>query len=577
MTSFLTHHRRRILIIALGSALLMLGLIGQLGYLMIFQSEHYMKLADELHERERTIKAARGEIVDRNGTVIATNRTVCTVSVVYNQVEDRETVIQVLVSELGLPESEVRKKVEKRSSREIIKTNVDKALGDRIRSHGLAGVKVDEDYKRYYPYNSLASKVLGFTGADNQGIIGLEVMYESFLKGYDGTILTLTDAKGVELENAAENRIEPVAGNTLTVSLDVNIQKYAEQAAYQVMEQKGAKAVSIILMNPQNGEIYAMVNAPEFDLNDPFTFGADAGYSTAEEKQNLLNQMWRNRCINDTYEPGSTFKIITAAAGLEAGVVSLDDRFSCPGFRIVEDRKIRCHKVGGHGGETFLQGAMNSCNPVFIDVGQRLGVDGFYKYFKQFGLLGKTGIDLPGEAATIMHKKENMGLVELATVSFGQSFQITPIQLLTTASSIINGGNRITPHFAMRAESTDGTVVREFTYPVKEGTVTKETSETMRYVLEQVVAEGSGNKAQVEGFRVGGKTATSEKLPRSLKKYISSFLGFAPADDPQVIALITIDEPAGVYYGGTIAAPVIGDIFDNILPYLGIKKVNSSN
>lgn len=577
MTSFLTHHRRKIVIIAFGSALLMLGLIGQLGYLMIFQSEHYMEQANELHERERTIKAARGMIVDRNGTVIAANRTVCTVSVVYNQVEDREAVVRVLVSELGLSESEVRKKVEKRSSREIIKTNVDKELGDRIRSHGLAGVKVDEDYKRYYPYNSLASKVLGFTGADNQGIIGLEVMYESFLKGHDGTILTLTDAKGVELENAAENRIEPVPGNTLTVSLDVNIQKYAEQAACQVMERKGAKAVSIIIMNPQNGEIYAMVNVPEFNLNDPFTLGYDAVYSTSGEKQNLLNQMWRNRCINDTYEPGSTFKIITAAAGLEAGVVSLNDRFSCPGFRIVEDRKIRCHKVGGHGSETFLQGAMNSCNPVFIDVGQRLGVDGFYNYFQQFGLLGKTGIDLPGEAATIMHKKENMGLVELATVSFGQSFQITPIQLLTTASSIINGGNRITPHFAVRAESTDGTMVREFTYPVTEGIVTKETSETMRYVLERVVAEGSGNKAQVEGYQVGGKTATSEKLPRSLKKYISSFLGFAPADDPQVIALITIDEPAGVYYGGTIAAPVIGEIFDNILPYLGIKKVNSSN
>ena len=577
MTSFLTHHRRRILVIAFGSALLMLGLIGQLGYLMIFRSDHYMKLADELHERERTIKAARGEIVDRNGTVIATNRTVCTVSVVYNQVTDRETVIRILVSELELEEQEVRKKVEKRSSREIIKTNVDKAVGDRIRSHGLAGVKVDEDYKRYYPYDSLASKVLGFTGADNQGIIGLEVMYESFLKGRDGTILTLTDAKGVELENAAENRVEPVTGHTLTVSLDVNIQKYAEQAAYQVMERKGAKAVSIILMNPKNGEIYAMVNAPEFNLNDPFSLGADAGYSTAEEKQQLLNQMWRNRCINDTYEPGSTFKIITAAAGLEAGVVSLNDRFSCPGFRIVEDRKIRCHKVGGHGGETFLQGAMNSCNPVFIDVGQRLGVDGFYKYFKQFGLLGKTGIDLPGEAATIMHKKENMGLVELATVSFGQSFQITPIQLLTTASSIINGGTRITPHFAVRAESTDGTTVREFTYPAKEGTVTAETSATMRYVLEQVVAEGSGSKAQVEGYLVGGKTATSEKLPRSLKKYISSFLGFAPADAPQVIALITIDEPVGIYYGGTIAAPVIGDIFDNILPYMGVKKVNSSN
>lgn len=546
----------------------MLGLSAHLGYLMIFESEHYSRLADELHERERSIKAARGEIVDRNGVVIATNRTVCTVSVVYNQVEDRETVIRVLTDELDLLETEVRKRVEKRSSREIIKTNVDKAVGDRIRAYGLAGVKVDEDYRRYYPYDSLASKVLGFTGADNQGIIGLEIMYESYLKGTDGKILTLSDAKGVEVENAAEDRIEPVTGNTLTVSLDVNIQKYAEQAAYQIMEKKGAKAVSIIIMNPQNGELYAMVNAPEFNLNDPFAL---TGTEESGGKQDLLNRMWRNRCINDTYEPGSTFKIITAAAGLEEGVVSLTDRFSCPGFRIVEDRKIRCHKVGGHGSETFLEGAMNSCNPVFIDVGQRLGVDSFYKYFEQFGLLGKTGIDLPGEAATIMHRKENMGLVELATVSFGQSFQITPIQLVTTASSIINGGNRITPHFAVRAESADGTAVREFTYPVRTGVVSGETSGTMRYILEQVVAEGSGKRAKLDGYRIGGKTATSEKLPRSLKKYISSFLGFAPADNPQVIALITIDEPVGIYYGGTIAAPVVADIFENILPYLGIE------
>jgi len=568
MNSFLTHHRKRILAAFLVLTILMAGLIAHLGYLMIFRSEHYGQMADELHERERTIKAARGEIVDRNGVVIASNRTVCTVSVIFNQIKEPERAIEVLCDELGLPEEEVRKKVEKRSSREIIKTNVDKEDGDRIRSHGIAGIKVDEDYKRYYPYGSLASKVLGFTGADNQGIIGLEVMYEKYLKGLDGKILTLTDAKGVELENAAEERIEPVAGSTLTVSLDVNIQKYAEQAAYQVMEKKGAKAVSIIIMNPQNGEIYAMVNAPEFDLNDPFSLGEGAAFESAKEKQDLLNKMWRNRCINDTYEPGSTFKIITAAAGLEAKVVSLTDRFSCPGFRIVEDRKIRCHKVGGHGGESFLEGAMNSCNPVFIDVGQRLGVDSFYHYFKQFGLLGKTGIDLPGEAATIMHKKENMGLVELATVSFGQSFQITPIQLVTTASSIINGGNRITPHFAVKAESKDKTAVREFTYPVRSGVVSAETSETMRYILEQVVAEGSGKRAKVEGFRIGGKTATSEKLPRSLKKYISSFLGFAPADDPQVIALITIDEPVGIYYGGTIAAPVIGNIFENILPYL---------
>lgn len=571
MNSFLTHHRRKTLIVTVGAMLLILGLIGQLGYLMIVRSEHYSALADELHQRERTIKAARGEIVDRNGVVIATNRTVCTVSVIFNQVEEREKVIEVLCDELHLPEAEVRKKVEKRSSREIIRTNVDKSVGDQIRKYNLAGVKVDEDYKRYYPYQSMASKVLGFTGADNQGIIGLEVKYESYLKGRDGVILTLADAKGVELEYAAEDRVEPIAGNTLTVSLDVNIQKYAEQAAYQVMEKKGAKAVSIVIMNPQNGEIYAMVNVPEFNLNDPFYLGTDVVFDSTEEKQNLLNQMWRNRCINDTYEPGSTFKIMTAAAGLEAGVVSLTDQFSCPGFRIVEDRKIRCHKVGGHGGETFLQGAMNSCNPVFIDVGQRLGVESFYRYFEQFGLLGKTGIDLPGEAATIMHKKDNMGLVELATVSFGQSFQITPMQLLTTASSIINGGNRITPHFAVKAESKDGTVVREFTYPVREGVVSEKTSETMRYVLGQVVAEGSGNKAQVEGYSVGGKTATSEKLPRSLKKYISSFLGFAPVEDPQVIALITIDEPVGIYYGGTIAAPVIGDIFDMILPYLGIE------
>ena len=570
MASFLTHHRKKLLVVFLFSAALMAGLMGQLGYLMIFRSEHYSEMADDLHRRERTIKAARGEILDRNGTVIAANRTVCTVSVVHSQVTEPERVIEMLCAELGLSEEDVRKKVEKRSSREIIKTNVAKETGDAIRGYGLSGVKVDEDYKRYYPYESMASKVLGFTGADNQGIIGLEVMYEEYLKGRDGLILTLSDARGVELPYAAEERLEPVAGDTLTLSLDVNIQKYAEQAAYKVMEEKGANAVSIIIMNPQNGEIYAMVNAPEFDLNDPFALAKGSVYETAEEKQELLNQMWRNRCINDTYEPGSTFKIITAAAGLEQGVVKLTDQFSCPGFRIVEDRKIRCHKVGGHGAETFLQGAMNSCNPVFIDVGQRLGVDGMYKYFEQFGLLKKTGIDLPGEAGTIMHKKENMGLVELATVSFGQSFQITPIQLVTTASSIINGGNRITPHLAVKAESADGTSVTKFSYPVEEGVVSEETSETMRYILEQVVAEGSGKRAQVEGYKVGGKTATSEKLPRSRKKYISSFLGFAPADDPQVIALITIDEPVGVYYGGTFAAPVIADIFENILPYLEI-------
>ena len=577
MAEFLTYHRKKILVVFVISALLMTGLCGQLGFLMIARSDHYSKMADALHERERTIKASRGEIVDRNGTVIAANRTVCTVSVIHNQVKEPEKVIRELARILDLSEEKVRKKVEKWSSREIIRTNVEKSVGDEIMNLGLSGVKVDEDYRRYYPYGSLASKVLGFTGADNQGIIGLEVMYEKYLKGQDGLILTLSDAKGTELQNAAEERVEPIPGNTLTVSLDVNIQKYAEQAAYQVMEKKGAKAVSIIIMNPQNGEIYAMVNAPEFDLNDPFSLSGESSGLTGAELQDARNKMWRNRCINDTYEPGSTFKIITAAAGLEAGVVHLDDKFSCPGFRIVEDRKIRCHKVGGHGAETFLQGAMNSCNPVFIDVGQRLGVDSFYHYFEQFGLLGKTGIDLPGEAATIMHKKENMGLVELATVSFGQSFQITPIQLITTASSIINGGRRITPHFAVSAESTDGMFYRKFSYPERSGVVSGSTSETMRYILEQVVAEGSGKRAKLPEYRIGGKTATSEKLPRSLKKYISSFLGFAPADDPQVIALITIDQPVGIYYGGTIAAPVIADIFSNILPYLDVERVDPAD
>ncbi len=568
-----THHRRKTAVLCILLCLCMAGLMGRLIYLMLCCSEHYSAMAEDLHERERAIKAARGNIIDATGERIATNRTVCTVSVIYNQVKDREQVISVLTDELGLDGAEVRKKVEKRSSREIIKTNVDKEDGDRIRSLHLAGVKVDEDYKRYYPYGSLASKVLGFTGGDNQGIIGLEVVYEKYLKGIDGMILTMTDAAGVEIENTFENRIEPVAGSDLHISLDINIQKYAEQAAYATLEQKGAKRVSVIVMNPKNGELMAMVNAPEFDLNNPFTLNRDvpAGAS-AKEKQELLNQMWRNPSINDTYEPGSTFKIITAAAGLEAGVVRLEDTFSCPGFRIVEDRKIRCHKVGGHGAQTFLQGAMNSCNPVFIDVGQRLGVDNYYHYFEQFGLKQKTGIDLPGEAGTIMHRKEDMGLVELATVSFGQSFQITPIQLITTAASIINGGNRVTPHFGVEVVSSDGESVRKLMFPVQPGIVSSQTSAMMREVLEQVVAAGSGKRAALEGYRIGGKTATSEKLPRSLKRYISSFVGFAPANDPQVIALITIDEPQGVYYGGTIAAPVIADIFQNILPYLGIEE-----
>lgn len=558
--------------------MVMSGLTGRLIFLMVFRSSYYSQKAEDLHQRERTIKAARGRIMDRNGVVLADNRTVCTVSVIHNQVEDTEQVTTVLSELLAMPQEEIRKKVEKYSSREIIRTNVDKETGDQIRQQHLAGVKVDEDYKRYYPYDSLASKVLGFTGGDNQGIIGLEVKYENWLKGRNGKILTMTDAAGVELENAFEDREEPVPGHDLTISLDYNIQMYAQQMALKVKEEKGAKQVSVIIMNPQNGELLAMVNVPEFNLNDPFTFNMEIEDESGKmgSKQELLNQMWRNPAINDTYEPGSTFKIITAAAGLEAGVVKLEDTFSCPGFRIVEDRKIRCHKVGGHGSETFLQGAMNSCNPVFIDVGQRLGVEQYYRYFIQFGLKGKTGVDLPGEASTIMHKKENMGPVELATVSFGQSFQITPLQLITTAASIVNGGTRVTPHFGIRAVSQNGEQVHTFTYPQKEGIVSRETSETMRYILEQVVAEGSGKRASLPGYRIGGKTATSEKLPRSLKKYISSFLGFAPADDPQVMALITIDEPVGIYYGGTIAAPVIADIFQNILPYLEIPAKAAS-
>ncbi len=578
-----TCHRGKTAVLYFLLSLMIIGLGGRLFYLMVFRSEYYSAKAEDLHLRERSIKAARGRILDRNGQVLADNRTVCTISVIYSQVTDREETIQILSRELGLEEGEVRRKVEKRSSREVIASNVEKETGDRIRSFGLDGVKVDEDYKRYYPYDSLASRVLGFTGGDNQGIIGLEVKYEEYLKGENGTIFTLTDAAGVELENGKEERLEPEAGRDLVLTLDVNIQQYAQQLAYQTMEQKNAKGVSIIVMNPQNGEILAMVNAPEFNLNDPFTLDQNlvsesARLEAAEaeaagvEKQERRNQMWRNACVSDTYEPGSTFKIITAAAGLEAGAVTLDDRFTCPGYRIVEDRKIRCHKTGGHGGETFLQGMMNSCNPVLIDVGQRLGVDNYCRYFDQFGLRGKTGIDIPGEASTIMHKPENMGPVELATVSFGQSFQITPVQLIATVSSIINGGRRVTPHFAAEARSKDRTWTKKFAWPLGDRILSEETSQTMRYILEMVVAEGSGKNAAVEGYRIGGKTATSEKLPRSLKKYISSFIGFVPADDPQVIALITINEPEGIYYGGTIAAPVIGDLFRNILPILGIQE-----
>ena len=549
-----------------------LVLITRLGYLMIFRSEYYSERAEELHQRERDIKAARGTIYDRNGVVLATNRTVCTVSVIHNQITDADQVVEILSKELGIDADKIRSSVEKYSSREIIKTNVDKTVGDIIRAYNLDGVKVDEDYKRYYPFDALASKVLGFTGSDNQGIIGLEVMYEEYLKGLDGQILTLTDAKGVELDGMAEERSEPIAGNSMVVSLDVNIQKYAEQAAKKVMEEKGAKQVSIILMNPQNGEIYAMVNVPEFNLNDPFTLNYElTEEGNAEEKQNLLNAMWRNACINDTYESGSTFKVITMAAALEEGVVGLSDSFYCPGYRMVGDRRIRCHKVAGHGAENFLQGAMNSCNPVFIDIGLRLGVDKFYDYFEQFGLLEKTGVDLPGEAGTIMHAKENMGEVELATVSFGQSFQITPLQLITTIASLVNGGHRITPHFGVEVLNEEGDVIKTFTYETEEAIISEETSKQLGYILEQVVSEGTGKKAYLEGFTIGGKTATSEKLPRRSGKYISSFIGFSPTDEPQVIGLITIDEPVGIYYGGTVAAPVMADLFANILPYLGIE------
>ncbi len=546
-------------------------LIGRLAYLMIVCSDEYYALAEELHTRERRIKAARGAIYDCNGVLIATNRTVCTVSVIYNQMTDREEVIRVLCQELDLSEETVRKKVEKYSAREIIKTNIPKETGDRIRAYDLAGVKVDEDYKRYYPLGSLASKVLGFTGSDNQGIIGLEVSYESVLKGIDGRILTLTDAAGLEVDDAAEERVEPIAGNSLYLSLDVTIQTYAQQAAQKVMEKKNAKRVSVLILNPQNGEIYAMVNVPEFDLNAPFTLLQEDVSMTSEEKQDALNQMWRNHVISDTYEPGSTFKTITAAAALEEGVVTVTDSFHCPGYYIVEDRRIRCHKIAGHGAENFVQATMNSCNPVFIQVGLRLGIDRFYHYFEQFHLLSKTGIDLTGEAGTIMHRPERMGDVELATVSFGQSFQLTPLRLLTTVSSIINGGYSITPHFGVEVRSADGSSVHKLKYETGERVLSEEVSRQMREILELVVSEGGGIKGSIEGYRIGGKTATSEKLPRGTGKYISSFYAFAPADDPQVIGLITIDEPEGIYYGGTIAAPVMREIFDNILPYLGIE------
>lgn len=568
-----TFNRRKIMIIFVAVLLLMVFLMGRLVYLMIFCSEYYGVRAENLHERERDIKAARGNIYDRNGVVLAENKTVCTISVIHSQIEDPEKVIAVLTKELGMSEETVRKRVEKVSSIERIKTNVEKETGDAIRAYELAGVKIDEDYKRYYPYNELASKVIGFTGGDNQGIVGIEVKYDEYLEGINGKILTLTDARGVEIKNAGERRSEPVEGDDLYLSLDYNIQMYAAQAAVKVREKKQADSVSILVMNPQNGEILAMVNEPEFNLNEPFTLNTEIDTELSEEeKQNALNKMWRNQCINDTYEPGSTFKIITASAALEEGKVSLSDQFNCPGYKIVEDRRIRCHKVGGHGAEDFTHGIMNSCNPVFIEIGLRIGSDRFCDYFEQFGLLSRTNIDLPGEASTIMHKRENIGQVELATMSFGQSFQITPIQLATTVSSIINGGNRVTPHFGVETKNAEGEVTHTFVYGQKEHIVSEETSTTMRYLLEKVVSEGSGKNAALEGFSIGGKTATSQTLPRSEKRYISSFLGFAPADNPQVLALIIINNPQGVYYGGTIAAPVCRDLFSNILPYLGIEQ-----
>lgn len=569
-----TFHKKKILVVFLAAFILILYLIGRLVYLMVFDAEYYQQKAEDLHERERDIKAARGEIIDRNGTVLATNRTVCTISVIHSQIENPEKVIEKLSEFLEMDADQVRKKVEKISSIERIRSNVDKRTGDKIRNLGLAGVKVDEDFKRYYPYNELASKVLGFTGGDNQGIVGLEVKYEKYLKGINGKILTTTDARGIELDGVAEDRLEPEAGNTLRISLDYTMQKYALQMAEKVRTEKQADKVGIILMNPQNGEIYAMVNVPEFDLNQPFMLNnEETGENlTDEQRQDALNQMWRNGCINDTYEPGSTFKIITASAGLEEGAVHLTDQFSCPGYKVVEDRRIRCHKVGGHGAENFVQGIQNSCNPVFIEVGLRIGVDRFFDYFRQFGLMDLTGVDIPGEAGTIMHKKENVGQVELATISFGQSFQITPIQLATTVSALVNGGRRVTPHFGMEVLSAEGKKVKTFRYNAKKHIVSEKTSQTMRELLESVVAEGSGKNAYVEGYRIGGKTATSQTLPRSANKYISSFVGFAPADDPQILGMCVIYNPQGVYYGGTVAAPVIGKIFENILPYLGIEK-----
>lgn len=563
-----TYQRRNFFLVFFLFSMFLLCMIARLAFLMIGRADYYGVRAKELHERERAIKAERGKILDRNGNLLAGNVSVSTISVIHSQVKEPERVIEVLAKELGIDREIIRKKVEKVSSREKIKSNVEKGISDRIRGYRLAGVTVDEDYKRYYEYGSLASKVLGFTGGDNQGIVGLEVFYEKYLKGLDGSILTMTTAGGTEIKNGAEDRIEPVSGWTLTTSLDLNVMKYANQVAETLLEQKQAKTVEIIVMNPQNGEIYAMVNAPEFDLNHPYEIVGESQGLSQKQKMDKLNKQWRNLAVSDTYEPGSTFKVITAAAALEKGVVKMTDQFSCPGFKIVEDRKIRCHKTTGHGAQTFLQGIMNSCNPVFMEVGARVGVSGMFEQIKRFGIMDKTGIDVPGEAATIMHKQENVGAVELATMSFGQSFQLSPIRMLTSIAQIINGGHKITPHFGVRATNSDGTVIKKFSYAGGESVITEEKSKEICQALGCVVSEGGGKKASVEGYMVGGKTGTSQKLPRGNGKYIASCMGFSPVENPQVIALVRIDEPQGLYYGGTIAAPAISSIYTNILPYL---------
>lgn len=563
-----TYQRQSLFLVFFVCTLVASILIVRLGYLMLTKADYYGVKAKELHERERTIKAERGKILDRNGNVLAGNVSVSTISVIHSQVKEPEKVISVLSKELGIEEAEIRKKVEKISSREKIKSNVEKEISDRIRAYKLAGVTVDEDYKRYYEYGTLASKVLGFTGGDNQGIVGLEVSYESLLKGLDGSILTMATAGGVEIRNGAEDRKEPIAGWNLTTTLDLNVMEYATQVANKLLEQKQAKTVEIIIMNPQNGEIYAMVNAPEFDLNHPYTLVNGKEGMSEKEKMTALNAMWRNLAVSDTYEPGSTFKVVTAAAALDKGVVKMTDTFSCPGYKVVEDRRIRCHKTTGHGAETFEQGIMNSCNPVFMEVGARVGVAGLFEGMKKFGILEKTGIDVPGEAATIMHKQENVGAVELATISFGQSFQLSPIRMLTSVCMIINGGKKITPHFGMYAVNSDKTRMKKMSYSSGKKVLDASVSEEVRKALEKVVSEGGGKKAGVDGYFIGGKTGTSQKLPRGNGKYIASCIGFSPVDNPSVIAMVRIDEPQGLYYGGVIAAPAISTLYTNILPYL---------